>query len=507
MVLAVTGTAGYCYDRWFNASAITRSVRCVYNLMYIAIDYKLNFDKSKDIDALHARSAERLYRLLVTNKGLYIKMGQAIAIQAGVFPPVFQELFGQLFDAAPQDSWAAVSKLMVEELGRPPEEVFAYIDRRAVASASIAQVYRARLKTGEWVAVKLQHADIRKQVSWDLAAYRGVMWVYERLFNMPVYFIAQSVSRQMELEVVFSQEVANGEELAAHIEADKSLRGRVYVPKVYKDLSTDRVIVSEWIDGLGMNQMDELRRRGYDTNGAVDLVLNVFAKQMFSWGLVHSDPHPGNLMLRRVGGRQQLVIIDHGLYVRETERFRRQYVQLWRGMFRLDRELIKQVATEWGFGDSELFASAMQLQPVRNANTGKLEDTGMPADIDFERQEEMRQRMRHFLQDSTKIPLELIFLGRTMRILQGVNQMYGSPVNRVKVFGLTAVKASSEFNVRLSLTGRLRSAASYLVFRFTLLLSDVAFYIIRLRQFLFSNAAGLEDIFEQQVTETIETIQ
>jgi aarF domain-containing kinase len=336
-------------------------------------------------------------------------MGQAIAIQAGVFPPVFQQKFAQLFDSAPQDTWAQVAELMRQEFGRSPEEVFDYIDHRAVASASIAQVHRARLHSGEWVAVKLQHNQLSKQIAWDLAAYRAMMWIYDRLlFKMPIYFIAEHVSRQLEREVVFTREVANSEELRAHIDSDPDLRGKVHVPRVYKELSTDRVIVSEWIDGVGLNAVDTVRHSRYDASGAVKLLLNVFAKQIFSWGIVHCDPHPGNIMLRRVNGRQQLVLIDHGLYIRETEQFRKQYVRLWKGMFQLDTDAIKQTAKEWGFGDSELFESSIRLRAPPANGSASSDNSGADdmdmGDVDFSKQEEMRERMKHFLQDTTKIP-------------------------------------------------------------------------------------------------------
>jgi aarF domain-containing kinase len=476
--------------------------------MYIGFDYKLNFKEGRDINALHERSSERLYTLLIKNKGLYIKMGQAIAIQSGIFPPSFQGKFSQLFDSAPQDSWHDIENLFKEEFGVPADEFFDYIDHRAHASASVSQVYKARLKTGEWVAVKLQHCDLKKQVAWDLAAYRWLMYVYDRyLFKFPIYFIAEHVSKLLEEEVNFRNEVQNSERLRKFVENDGSLRNEVYIPKVYLDMCTDRIIVSEWIDGVTLNNRPGLRAEKYNTTNAVDVLTRLFAKQIFEWGTVHCDPHPGNIILRRVNNRQQLVLIDHGLFIQEDERFRRQYSQLWRGMFLLDTQEVMRVAGEWGFGDAEMFASATMMQAYKGAVEG--ESIDLPAmdqeKEEFKRQEGMRDRFQNFMRDTTKIPLELIFLGRTIRILQGCNRMFGSPINRVKIFAFAASRSASVGD-DLSWRGRLRGWKDHFVFWFVVTLSDLAFVAIRVKQLVTRENVQVEDVFDDHLKEVLDEV-
>lgn len=180
----------------------------------IALDYKLNFkpELTDEIPALHARVAERVYDLFMSNGGLYIKIGmypdhlclhasahiaagQAFANNAALMPEPMQEKFSKLFDDAPQVPYDVVDKVFRREFGRPPagpDGVFEVFEERAAASASIAQVHRAKLKRedgGDWVAVKIQKPDVGKQVDWDLGAYKIVMWLYENyIFDMPVYF-------------------------------------------------------------------------------------------------------------------------------------------------------------------------------------------------------------------------------------------------------------------------------------------------------------------------------
>lgn len=131
---------------------------------------------------LHMRNAERLFHLLRANGGLYLKIGQAIAMQSAVLPPEFQKMFGRMFDDAPQDDWKAVEAVIRQDFGKSVEEVFGVsfsgkegygvMERKARASASVAQVHWARLPDGREVAIKIQKPEIAKQVSWDLWAFK-----------------------------------------------------------------------------------------------------------------------------------------------------------------------------------------------------------------------------------------------------------------------------------------------------------------------------------------------
>jgi aarF domain-containing kinase len=162
---ALTGVL-YGLDTQFNASSITRSLRTFGMGVLVAVDYKLNFRPEPflggDITDLHRRNAERLFNLLRQNGGLYLKIGQAIAMQSAVLPPEFQKMFSRMFDDAPQNGWDDVEKVIREDFGgRSPEEVFGVsfsntpgkgvMEKKARASASVAQVHWARLPTGEYV--------------------------------------------------------------------------------------------------------------------------------------------------------------------------------------------------------------------------------------------------------------------------------------------------------------------------------------------------------------------
>jgi aarF domain-containing kinase len=149
--------------------------------LVVALDYKINFSP-ENVQEIHLRNAERMFKLLHTNGGLYLKMGQAMAMQSAVLPPEFQKMFSRMFDDAEQNDWADVEAVIRQDFGKSVEEVFGIsftgaegrglMERKARASASVAQVHWARLPDGREVAIKIQKKEIAKQIAWDLWAFK-----------------------------------------------------------------------------------------------------------------------------------------------------------------------------------------------------------------------------------------------------------------------------------------------------------------------------------------------
>ncbi|EFI26591.1 atypical/ABC1/ABC1-B protein kinase [Coprinopsis cinerea okayama7 len=554
----------YAWDHYSNASAIFRNVRTLWTCLAITLDYKINFtpEKSDQIPQLHERVAERVYNLLTSNGGLYIKIGQAIGANAAVLPKPMQIKFASLFDDAPQVPYKVVEEVIINELGKKPsgrtreEGAFEVFDEKAVASASVAQVHKAKTwprrvvkevngkmmeveEEGEWVAVKIQKPSVAKQMEWDLAAYRFVMWMFENwAFDLPVYFVVDFISDHLRQELDFVREANNALQTAQFVEKEPSLRDRVHIPKVFPEYSSKRVLTAEWIDGVRLSdkagiyrlmgehepeynpiappEIDPLSATALVSTGpattspttttttafqypakplkgglssVMKTMVELFSAQMFSWGWVHCDPHPGNVIVRPSPAdptKAQLVLIDHGLYVRVPEDFKRQWVHLWRSMLSGDYQGVKKAAESWGMGFPEFLASFTLMKPV-SLKRGRRRKTP-EEEMEEERKREerrkmsqyelsvlMKQKLKEFLIDTDRMPKVLIFLIRNMRMVQGNNQSFGSPVNRIKI---TADWASrSQFkNANLSVRERITEWWHHLVYRFIMFTIDFAFY-------------------------------
>ncbi|KAL9127357.1 MAG: hypothetical protein Q9217_003747 [Psora testacea] len=554
--VALFTAAVYALDKQFYASSLTRSARCFSLAVVVAVDYKINFRPhpplATSIPALHARNAERLFDLLRANGGLYLKIGQAIAMQSAILPPEFQKMFSRMFDDAPQNTWAEVEQVIKEDFGQSPEEVFGVsfngvsdmgiMERSARASASVAQVHWARLRDGKEVAIKIQKREIAQQVGWDLWAFNLVPFITERLL----------------LETDFVNEADNAERMAKLIAGEPRLRGRVYIPKVYRDLTSRRVMTAEWIEGVRLwdkhsltapwegtwrqgspgaggtslepprqeeiadvlrsNSIDEKLKpnrdwwKGEDGRGGLGVsvkdvmttMIDLFSAQMFLWGWVHCDPHPGNIFIRRLpSGKPELVLIDHGLYVHMKPKFRHQYSLFWKSLLTFDNNSIQGIIQSWGINNADIFASATLMRPytggdnstsaeIKKGLTGKQQ-----AERAYEAQQKMRKSIREILSDEKKWPQELIFIGRNLRIVQGNNQYLGSPVNRIKITGNWASRSLVD-SPDLSLSEKVRNLGRHLLFKFVLFSSDVYFYAAKVKQ-LFGAGGGMEDEMEAQM--------
>lgn len=232
-------------------------------------------------------------------------------------------------------------------------------------------------------------------------------------------------------------------------------------------------------------------------------MVDLFCAQIFDWGWVHCDPHPGNVLVRahpRRPHEPQLVLLDHGLYVRLDARFRAQYATLWQGLLTMDHAVISGVTKQWGFGAPDVFASATLLRPVRfPKNNGEQEQERLS---EYELGVRMKAKLRDFLSDTDKMPKELVFIGRNMRIVQGNNQALGSPVNRIKTMGVWAGRALVSAP-RQTFSERLTAYGIYLRFRAALLALDAAFWASRVRYWV-RGALGLaREGFEDELERTM----
>jgi len=241
----------------------------------------------------------------------------------------------------------------------------------------------------------------------------------------------------------------------------------VHIPKVYPEYSTKRVLTAEWIRGVRLtDRQGLLKLMAPDSNASsiADLpsksmtpvgrsrtlpssdigsdsgpleggtkwvmrtMVDLFCAQIFRWGWVHCDPHPGNIFIRPHPlhpHRPQLVLIDHGLYVKLTPEFRRQYSELWKALLAMDLSTLFRVAGQWGIGAPDLFASSVLLKPIsigknnnrdKSGNTkGEEKQPKQPSQYDASMQ--LKGKLKTFLVDTDKMPKELIFVGRNMRYM------------------------------------------------------------------------------------------
>jgi ubiquinone biosynthesis protein len=224
----------------------------------------------------------------------YVKFGQFLSIRPDLVPPEYCEAFKTLQDRVPPFPFSQVQRELRQELQRDPGEIFSEFDETAMAAASVAQVHRARLKTGEEVAVKVQRPGIREAMVADLFIMLRFAHLIERFMprlrkNRPVMLV-QEFTRWTNRELYFRQEGKNALHFAYNFRDYPGVR----IPKVYREYTTRTVLVMEHIRGVNVFQAAE---RNVDRKSVARLIADSLLKQVFIDGFFHGDPHGGNIMI------------------------------------------------------------------------------------------------------------------------------------------------------------------------------------------------------------------
>ncbi|MDQ3587723.1 MAG: AarF/ABC1/UbiB kinase family protein [Actinomycetota bacterium] len=256
-------------------------------------------------------AAEQIFDVLGQMKGAAMKVGQVASfIDTGGLPPEFQERLqiklAELRDAAPRVSFKEMKKLMESGLDAPLDEVFSEFEEEAVAAASIGQVYRARLADDDReVAVKVQYPGVASAVRADLQNLGIIMRVAKRIApGMDAKAMATEIRGRLTDELDYEHEAQNQRAFA------RAWKGHpfIYIPDVVTSLSTEKVLVSEWIDGVGFEEVREMDDATRDRFG--EIVFRFFFGSLYRHGHFSGDPHPGNYQLLPDG---RVAFLDYGM--------------------------------------------------------------------------------------------------------------------------------------------------------------------------------------------------
>lgn len=265
--------------------------------------------KPRDWQLQHQRSANRVLETASSLGGALIKACQFASTRSDLLPAIYIRTLAPLQDRMPPRSWKEIERTLINELGRPLAEVFAEIEHEPIAAASIGQVHRARLHDGRQVAVKVQYPGIEDLVATDLVVMEQIVKAIAHLVpDLQLQPIIDYLKETLPLEIDFIHEAQSMTSLRTAL----AYRSDVLVPAVLPELSTRRLLVMEYIEGIKITDRAALERANISPHEVAQLLNDLYADQMLHLGILHADPHPGNL---HVQPGPRLVILDHGLTV------------------------------------------------------------------------------------------------------------------------------------------------------------------------------------------------
>jgi ubiquinone biosynthesis protein len=370
----------------------------------------------------HRRSAEGAYALATRLEGLPIKVCQFLGSRADILPAEYVEVLSRLQDRVPPRPLATLRPHLERELGRPLGGVFAELDTTPIASASLAQVHRGRLRDGTEVAVKIQYPDIADVVRIDLRNFALLVRVLARLEpNFDFRVVVDEVEKYVPLELDFVHEADNAERMRGHLAG----RADILVPAVVRALSTRKVLVMEYAPGVRVTDVAGLRAIGVDPAALARRLIDLFCEQILVHGFFHADPHPGNILVQP-GGR--LVLLDFGLAKDFAPGFRERMARLTAAIVSGEPAAVAAAFRALGFrtrDDSDeslvMLGEVFLGWAVRNGRS--FADPEMLAHFGTEMPRVMRQN------PVVQIPGDVLLVGRVMGLLSGIGKQLGTDVD------------------------------------------------------------------------------
>jgi ubiquinone biosynthesis protein len=310
----------------------------------------------------------------------YVKLGQVLSTRPDLIPVDFTQELAKLQDKVPPFSFDSVKMTLEEEFGKPLEDLFIFIDKTPFASASIGQVHRAELENGEMVAVKVQRPGIKKIIEIDLEIMLHLATLVERnIKEMALYRpvkIVEEFARTLEREIDYTIEAGSMERFSRHFLTDSN----VYIPKVFRDISTDRVLTMELVDGIKISEIDKLESAELDLKMITVRGADFYLKQVFELGFFHADPHPGNIFI--LPGNI-ICLIDFGMTGAVNRETREDFVDLIDGIIHRQEAKVSQVLLKLTHWEKEPHIKQLErdvsdfmgqhlYKPLKDIEVGKL---------------------------------------------------------------------------------------------------------------------------------------
>ncbi|WP_241654589.1 ABC1 kinase family protein [Sporolactobacillus shoreae] len=285
-----------------------------------------------------AKPLGRRIRLVFEELGpTFIKLGQLLSLRTDLIPDQIAYELRKLQDHVTPVDPQIIKSLIKEELGVPAEELFSSFEENCIAAASIAQVHRAVLVTGEQVAVKIRRPNIETVVGNDIEILRDLAVLIERHYswakNFQICDLVEEFSQAIQFEMDYFREGRNTEKIYHYFSETID----IVIPKVYWDYSTRQILTLEYIHGLKFSDLTNTRTNDFDHTVIAKRLVRSFLDQALNAGIFHGDPHPGNLFFFP---ENKIAYIDFGQVGILNEEMKHNFANLIIGLMKGDTELL-----------------------------------------------------------------------------------------------------------------------------------------------------------------------
>lgn len=345
----------------------------------------------------------------------FVKMAQVLSNRPDIIPEPLVKEFEKLQDRVPPFPSEEAISILEYEIGKPIAEVFEYFDPTPIASASIGQVHKARLLGGQEVVVKVQRPEVREIVERDLSLLHEIVRRADR------YLKKQGVLNAPDIVSAFEKSILK--ELDYQNEARNMVRFRelykdyknFYIPKPFREYSTDKVLVIEFVSGCKFTDVKQLKAWGVDPRQVVENGFNIYLTQIFEFGIFHADPHPGNVLVRPDG---TICLLDFGMVGMLSRKDRYAFANVFVAMASNDARMmannLKRLAIEDEINDMRLFENDLQelIDEYAQLNVSEGSLAELTADL-----------QQLFKRYKMVVPPGIFLIFRALAILEGIGRI------------------------------------------------------------------------------------
>jgi len=381
--------------------------------------------RNKHLTLLIVKNSRRVKDAILDAKGLFIKVGQLISMMGNFLPEEFRQELESLQDQIPASPSSQIRRRITEELGAPPEELFETFNPNPIASASLAQVHEATLKSGERIALKVQHIDIEHRAQQDLRTFKRILTLLNIVMGLRGVLAYHSQIHAMIMEELdFTQEAINLKKIRTNFAGNKEVK----FPKTYDKYCTKHIIATEFIDGVKLTNIDALEKFNIDKEALAKKILKAYCEMFLKHGLYHADPHPGNFLIQQDGTP---VFIDFGAVATLSPSMKEGIPMLLNAELQQDNKKLLAVLRRMGFitpfGEDELLLKLIDLYQHRLHTRSHFKDWTLEYIMD-ELTDDW-ESMFDFtklgistgeLISSFQIPIDWVLLHRTLALLVGL---------------------------------------------------------------------------------------
>ncbi|KAK1289871.1 putative ABC1 protein [Acorus calamus] len=301
----------------------------------------------------HERNARRVLNLIIELEGLWVKMGQYLSTRADVLPEAYISLLKQLQDSLPPRPVEEVCRTIQKELGKTMSELFSDFVDIPLATASIAQVHRATLKSGKEVVVKVQHKGIKKVILEDLKNAKSIVdWIawaepqYD--FNPLIDEWCKEAPRELDFDIEAENTRSVSKNLCCKSERESTRVDHhvdVLIPDVIQ--SSEKVLILEFMDGIRLNDLELLQTYNVDKQKLVEEITRAYAHQIYVDGFFNGDPHPGNFLVSKEPPHRP-ILLDFGLTKRISGSMKQALAKMFLASAEGDHAALLSALTEMG---------------------------------------------------------------------------------------------------------------------------------------------------------------